>query len=165
MRTLRLAAFLLLLCVSAYAASPQVEAQTHDCDDTWTFSSSLEFAPGYWQPGWHTYEFAWSTFEGSDQRQMTFLATADAPLVKGQVQLRFWALVTADGPVTEINPAQDTVMQLSYVSMEDRLYAKNLRASLVLRVRWDGGEWVTVPAGPITKQCAYNNPGLFRRSW
>lgn len=138
------------------------------CGHQWTWSHTLEFPPGFWEAGFHQYDFLVSSPQGTSYYHWDFQAIEDAPLHQGQAILRYWVVTSADGPLTEVSPAQDTAMQLTWIWGPDELSRKEaeaFRASSALQVRWDGGEWVNVPAGPLTKGCAWDNPGHFQRSW
>ena len=168
MKALQLVSILLMASVLALAGFSQVTVEAKDCAQRWAWSHTVEFRPGFWQPGSHNYYFAWSAPNGDSYRHRTFNVTQDAPLHKGQVLLRFWVIESADGPITEINPAQDTAMQLTWIwapGEMTRQEAEAFRAATTLQVRWDSGEWVTVPAGPVANACATDNPGHFERSW
>ena len=161
----RLAFSLLLACMLLFAGFAPVGAEPSDNAKQWLFSHSLEFPPGFWEPGAHSYDFHLRA-DGVDYTfHVEFEVTDDAPLYKGQVQLRFGGLSTPEGGVTEINPAQDTVMQLTWLAGTDRQAAKAFRETSNLEISWDGGDWVDVPAGPLTKASAFFNPGKFKRSW
>ncbi len=137
----------------------------------WTSSYTLELPTGYWTPGWHSYDFALTDAEQTSFFHVDFQVTDAAPLHKGQVQLRFTALHSVDGVVSEINPAQDTVMQLTLIygnpdfTPGTREQAKAQRAAVTVQMRWDSGGWITVPSGPLTKLCAFANPGRLMRNW
>ena len=137
----------------------------------WTSSYSLELPAGYWTLGWHSYDFALTDAEQTSFFHVDFYVTDAAPLHKGQVQLRFLGMRSVDDVVTEINPAQDTVMQVTFVygnpdfTPGTREQAEAQRAAISVQVRWDGGGWITLPSGPLTKFCAVANPGRFMRSW
>lgn len=136
----------------------------------WTWNHSIEFPRGYWSDGSHWYQFylyrpdsLWDPPVVTRAQQ--FLVTPMAPLLKDQVQLRGLGLLSSQGVLHEIHPAQDTVMQLSWLSARPtRQEAKAWSESLVVMFRWDGGDWVVVPAGPVTSYCT-RNPGLFWRRW
>ena len=137
-------------------------AQSNDCAQTWTWSHSLEFPPGFWEAGPHNYDFHILSPYGEDNFHIEFQSTVDAPLYDSQVRLRLDALQPGD--LTEINPEQDTVLQLTFGFYQTREEAVTFRQATTFQARWDGGAWVDIPAGPITKTCAFLHSRL-HRSW
>jgi hypothetical protein len=137
----------------------------------WTSSYSLELSAGYWTPGWHSYDFDLTDAGQTSFYHIDFYVTDAAPLHKGQVQLRGLGMRSVDDEVTEINPAQDTVMQVTFVygnpdfTPGTREQAEAQRATLTVQVQLDSGGWIALPSGPLTKFCAVANPGRFMRSW
>ncbi len=167
MKTRLLAGLLIVFALAFWSFLP-AKVEANDCAQQWTWSHTLEFAPGFWEVGSHQQEFLWSSPEGTSYWQLEFQATEEAPLHQGQVFLRYWVITSADGSITETNPAQDTAMQLTWIWGRDemsRQEAEAFRTATTLQVRWDGGEWVDVPAGPLTNGCAWDNPAHFQRSW
>jgi hypothetical protein len=146
-----------LLLVSSTVAA----AESTGCAEGWTYSNSLEFAPGFWEVGPHAYDFHLVSPGGEANFHREFQSTMDAPLYKFQVQLHFSGL--QPGSLSEINPEQDTVLQLT-TGFSSKADAAATRAATVFQARWDGGEWVDLPAGPITKSCVFNN-GSLKRTW
>lgn len=141
-------------------------AKSKDCAQTWTWSHSLEFPPGFWEAGPHNYDFHILSPNGEGNFHIEFQSAVGTPLYDGQVQLRLSGLRwNQPDVITEINPGQDTVLQLSFVSSPTRAAAVDEREATTFQARWDGGAWVDVAAGPITKECARDNPGRFLRSW
>jgi hypothetical protein len=51
--------------------------------------------------------------------------------------------------LTEINPAQDTFMQVTIGPGMTKTEAVAYAQSAVIQFRWDGGAWVTVAPGPV----------------
>lgn len=164
MKTHLFARLLILFALAFLTSFPSgVEAQ--GCSHQWGWSHTLEFPPGFWEAGAHEYEFLWSAPSGNENCHVEFQASAEVPRRKGQVILRFWGLTSVEGVVEEINPAQDTALQLTWLASPPRAEAADSRLATTLQVHWDGGEWVDVPAGPLTNWCAYDNPAHFMRSW
>ncbi len=168
MKALRFAtSALLALALSLLSAAP-VAAQGNDCATTWVHSHSLELPPGFWSSGSHNYEIAGSESGVPFSFYREFLVTNAAPLIRGQAYLRFVGVATSQGPVTEINPAQDTVMQITFLYSDPvlaRPQAEASRAATTVQMRWDGGSWISVAPGPLMKLCTFDNPGHFLRSW
>jgi hypothetical protein len=165
----RLFVGLLIIVTFVSAWFSPLEVKASDCGHSWSWNFTLEFPPGFWKAGPHQYNFHITTEEGVEVfRHREFQATENAPLYRGQVFLRTPYLLSVDGQVTEINPAQDTAMQLTWYTNPDefsRKEAEALRDATALQVSWDNGEWVDVPAGPLTKFCAFYKPSHFQRSW
>jgi hypothetical protein len=85
----------------------------------------------------------------------------------GQVLMRFWGLLSGEGPISSIHPDQDTTMQVSWAYAED-MSMKEMKAErdgITVEFRWDGGDYTVVPAGPIRSYCAVLNNGNFMRTW
>lgn len=141
-----------------------VQADPPDCVGLFVHSHTVDFEPGDWTPGFHTYDIRTTLPDGTVSTfSVTFEVTSAAPLHQGVVELRFYGLVSIDGPVTEIHPEQDTVMELSWLYEEDMTPPERLafRDGLVVEFQWDGGGFFTVPAGPIVSYCTFDNPGRF----
>jgi hypothetical protein len=165
MKARLLLGLLLIFALCLVSFSP-TRAEKPICAESWTFSFTLEFAPGYWEVGSHQVEFLESNPWGSAVYSREFQVTEQAPLHKGQVIIRaFGNPTSADGSISEFNPAQDTAMQITYFGGTDRKVSESFRAAATLQLSWDGGEWVDVPAGPLTKACAFDNPAHFLRTW
>jgi hypothetical protein len=165
MKTIRILAILILTCMLVFASYVIVSADDNSCRDLWGFSYSLEFPPGYWSTGWHNYEFELTDPNGTEYTYLDFQVTEEADLVRGQVYLRFWTLRSAEGLLTEINPLQDTVMQVSWGPGLSYTEMKDFRSGTAVEVRWDGGDWISLEAGPLMNWCGYENNGHFLRSW
>ena len=168
MKVIRVTASLLIVLVIGFSAVYIVGATDNDCKNSWGFSSSLEFEPGYWTPGDHNYEmkidagpispfYVYNEFKVTDSENQ----------LKGQVQFRFNGLRSIDGYITQIHPSQDTVMQFAWKGDEgeSRDEIVDIQSQTIVQFRWDGGDWVTVYPGPVTSFCALDNPGKFMRSW
>jgi len=163
--------FLIVLAVSAMTVTPVVAdapiCQNQEYD--FVHSHTLEFVPGAWSVGTHTYQLR-VTYPNSivlELGPVNFNVEENAPMYTGQVFLRFFGLTWLEGTTLSIHPDQDTLMQLSW-AYEDYLTAKERKAiqeALVVEFMWDGGEYVTVPAGPIMSYCSAFNHGYFTRVW
>jgi hypothetical protein len=160
----------LLLAVMLAAAIGPAQAAPPACLGQYTYQFTLDFVPGDWDAGSHTYVFEyWHPDMGSGSFTSSFMVEETAPLHRGEVELRFYGLVSIDGvldPPT-IHPDQDTVMQLGWATDEE-LTRQDLvedRTETTVQFIWDGGEAVEVEAGPITSLCAFDNPGRFLRDY
>jgi hypothetical protein len=125
----------------------------------------MELRPGFWDVGLHEYDFRISSVEGDAYFHIEFTVTESAPLHNQQVLLRLSGLHSADGQIPHINPDQDTALQLSWLIGQDRQEAEEFRDTEKLEVRLDSGDWIDVAAGPLTKDCARDNPARFQRNW
>ena len=121
MKGLRITIGILISSVIFFVAISIAGAQENECADDWVFSYSIEFDPGYWSIGDHNYEisvisgpYAGATWSNE------FEVKEQAVLIDGQVQLRVGGLISIDGPQTIINPAQDTIMQVTWALFESR---------------------------------------------
>lgn len=156
--TILLAVFLALVIFTPVQADPPA------CLGQFVHSYSVEFEPGYWTPGFHTYDFRTTLPDGTvNAFSVTFEVTTAAPLHQGHVELRLFGLISIDGPVTEIHPDQETVMELSWLHEEGLTPAERqaVRDALLEEFQWDGGGFVAIPAGPIVSYCTFENPGRF----
>jgi hypothetical protein len=158
--------YLLLAAVLALTTLVPAAAKENDCHNYWHFSHTLEIDSGFWSAGDHYYEFMIAYSDGSTT--YTYLdmpVNPDADLYKGQVYLRYWALLYQDMMLPAVHPDQDTVFQISWPTFESSAEAKAFAQTVEVYVSWDGGEWIIVPQGPVTSNCAFNNPGHNMRSW
>lgn len=170
MKIVRLALMLLLVCTFSFVGFYEVLAGDKSCAQDWAFSFTLDLRPDFWSIGSHNY-----TLEVTDEYgtyppfEIDFDVTGDASLYDRQVFLRWYGLVAPQWTsITEINPSQDTVFQVTWVFPTDwtRIEAGEFKTGTATRVKWDGGEWVDIPAGPIVNTCSGGlNPSLFQRSW
>ncbi len=125
-----------------------------------TYSYTLEFPPGYWSLGEHTYTIY--LLETDEEFTNTFTVDASAPLVDGQVRLGFAGL----SPIAVINPAQDTFMQ--YTLLWPTVYRPLLdyyHDNDTVTFSWDGSEPLRILAGPITNACTVYNPAFLKRTY
>jgi len=161
----------LVLILCTMTVTPAL-ADKPDCQDQpfdFVHSHTLEFGPGAWSVGMHEY---WMRITDPNSSVLElgpayFNVDENAPMYAGQVFLRFFGLAGLEGPTVSIHPEQDTVMQLSW-AYEDYLTAKereSVREAITVEFMWDGGEYVTVPAGPIMSMCSFFNHGYFLRTW
>jgi hypothetical protein len=155
--------FVVLLALLLFAP---VQAEAPACAGLWVHSHTLAFAPGAWSPGAHTYQIRITNPDGAvNTFPFTFEVTSEALLHRGVVELRFYGLLSIDGPVTEmaIHPQQDTVMELSWLHEEGLTQAERqaVRDALLVEFQWDDGAFVSIPAGPIMSYCTFDNPGRF----
>jgi hypothetical protein len=166
MKGLRITIGFLIASVIFFVAISIAGAQENECAGYWTFSYSFEFDPGYWTVGDHNYDISVISgpFTGATWSN-EFEVAEPATLIDGQVQLRVFGLISMDGPQTVINPAQDTIMQVTWAFFESRNEANDLRSATTVVFRWDDGDWVNVLPSPVTSLCAWDNPGRFLRSW
>jgi hypothetical protein len=166
MKVIRISASLLIVLVIGFSAINIVGAKDNGCENKYPFNFTLEFEPGYWTPGSHSYEMKITTGPFSpDEYYNEFEATVDVSPIKGQVQLRPLGLTSIDGDITKIHPSQDTVMQATWGAIQQsRKEMVEIRSQTIMQFRWDGGDWVTVYPGPVTSYCA-SDIGNFMRSW
>jgi len=163
--------FMIVLTLSAMTVTPAL-ADKPDCQDQpfdFVHSHSLEFSPGAWSVGSHEYRMRISYLDSTlaELGPVYFNAEENAPLYAGQVFLRFFGLAGLEGTAPSVHPDQDTVMQLSWI-YDEHLTAKErdaIHEALNIEFMWDGGEYVTVPAGPIMSYCSVFNHGYFFRVW
>jgi len=172
MKSLKIGGILLIILAlsamianSVMADAPYCQNQSYD----FVHSHTLEFSPGAWSFGSHEYWTRVTNPDSSVQEfgPVYFSVDENAPIYTGQVFLRFFGLTGLEGPTISIHPDQDTAMQLSWVYEKD-LTARERNAfqeDLVVEFKWDGGAYVTVPAGPIMSLCTEFNHGFFFRTW
>jgi hypothetical protein len=165
MKLLRISIGVGFACLALLLAVAPAAAE-NTCDEGWTFSQSLELDPYFWSLGSHVYQFHAVNSAGDTYTAPVWFDVTDfAELFKSQVYLRFLRLNSENGAVTEIQPAQDTVFQFTWLMGPDRQVAEAFRDSASTWVSWDDGEWILLKNGPLTKQCAFNNEGHYPRSW
>lgn len=163
---------LIMLALSGLIVSP-VLAQKPGCQDSpynFVLTYTLEFDTDDWSPGPHSYQMKVITLDSPFELELDpvyFVVSESASLYQGQVFLRFFGLTWIDGATFTIHPDQDTVMQLSF-ALEEYLTVKDreaFRDSIAIAFKWDNGEYITIPAGPITSICSVDNKGNFLRTW
>lgn len=162
-----LIASLTLLLLTAFPALADKACQ--DVPYDFVHSHTLEFSPGDWSTGTHTYQTRVTLPDGSvvEFDPVTFEVADGSPLITGQVLLRYWGLLSREGPTLSIHPDQDTAMQISWTYELDMSMAdmKTERDGIIVEFRWDGGDYMVVTAGPIRSYCAVLNNGNFMRAW
>jgi hypothetical protein len=146
----------------------QVLAQENECAQAWVFTYNLDLPHGYWTEDYHDY-YMEITIDGNPiEFSVGFDVTNAAPLYRGQVTLRWGGLKTAPmwTDISEINPSQNTVFQVAFdgVGTSHQESVERQKGTAV-RIKWDDGDWVDLPKGPVVKACSFYNPSLFQRSW
>lgn len=134
----------------------------------WSVLYTIQFPPAYWTAGPHENDLNVDDSSVSTFTAFYFNSTPDAPLYPGQVRLGFWGIhSSSQAGLTEINPAQDSFMQVTMNGFLSRQDAVAYAQSAAIQFRWDGGDWVTVEPGPIN--CAPNawsgQTGYYMRIW
>src|SRR5574341_357696 len=169
MKKFRLVSLLFAFFLAFAVFTPIPAAAKSDCQKNgWEVLYTLEFPPGYWTAGQHENDLSVVDESGTSLVSFTFQSTEDAPLYPGQVRIGFWGIHAIDvGGLDEINPAQDSFMQLSQTDFASRENAQASADSAVVQFSWDGGDWVTIAPGPVT--CAPNawsgQKGYYHRHW
>lgn len=151
---------------------PQAVAAANDCTHFWANADTIEFKPGFWTVGTHTYQYKIIDPSGTFLFPLNqFQVDNNALLLDGQVLLRLVGLRSSQGAVTTINPAQDTAGLVLNIYTDDsdnplsRKDAEAAAAQTIVQISWDGGPWITLNAGPLKSSCALMNGGFFERSW
>ena len=138
------------------------------CKGTFAFSYTREYKPGDWALGAHEYQI--KVYEPISEEWWTnppmyFNVAEEAPLIDGQVNFRGSGVETKEGTVVQINPDQDSVMQLTFINIFERDLGEQFRESVEVEFSVDNGEFEAISPGPLTAECGWNNPGRFNRSW
>jgi len=130
------------------------------CNEYKSYNFTLEFPPGYWENGLHTYTMEWSIPDYGYYEEHTYEFTVDesGPLYKDQVRFG-WI-----GPRLDIiNPAQDTFMQItSWIASDLVMYLEEERENSTVTFSWDGGDPVEIQPSAITNFCGFDNAFLQR---
>lgn len=155
-----------MIATSVMADAPYCKNQSYD----FVHSHTLEFSPGAWSVGTHEYWMRIAYNPGSFEKEigpLYFNVDENASLYPGQVFVRFFGLTWLEGATLSIHPDQDTVMQLSWVYEKDMTARERnaFQEDLIVEFKWDGGAYVTVPAGPVISLCTEFNHGFFFRTW
>jgi hypothetical protein len=152
--------------------------------------SILQFGPGYWGVGDHTYSIqyysTWCTCANETDGPFTFTVDPLAPLYAGNVflpnqspDLWGYGIYSEAGPVPSntINRAQGTFFWAGWTfdmtgasGPPDTIAGiKTFLAESSISYRFDGGPWVLAPQSPITNISAYGfvkkGGGFFHRTW
>jgi hypothetical protein len=169
----RFAVAVVLIASSLMAGSSAAVAAPADCEGRWFWSSTLDLAQGFWSEGWHRYQLRGS-FDGAvvfTPGPVFFRVTPEAPVYRGQAQLRFYAVrVYVDGSAMEVgqlSPEQDTYVQVSDDLRGSKRDADAFAARQTFEVTWDGGAWTAMPRGPVLSFCAFDplRLGVWERQW
>jgi hypothetical protein len=169
----RLAFVVVLISAALQAGSSPAFAEPPDCQGHWFWSHNLDLPQGFWSEGSHTYQMR-SAINGTvvfTADPISFRVTPEAPTYPGQAQLRFYAVrVYAEGAalqVDQLNPQQDTYMQVSDDLRGSKAEADGFAASEKDEVMWDGGGWTAMTRGPVLSVCAFDplRLGIWERQW
>jgi hypothetical protein len=163
-----------LLLAASLAASPSPAlAAPPECHDDWLWSYSLDLPQGFWSEDGHFY-FIRGKVDGAvvfTPPFIGFIVTPNAPLYQGQARLRFFAILAlSDGAIVGtrfLNPAQDTVFQVSDDLVGTKAEADAFAARETIEVSWDGGAWVELRRSPVISLCSFDplKVGLWERQW
>ena len=162
-----------LIAGSFQATSSPALADPPDCHGHWFWSYNLELPRGFWPEGWHRYQLR-GAFNGAvvfTPEPVFFNVAPEAPTYQGQAQLRFYAVrVYVDGAavqVSQLNPAQDTYVQVIDDVRGSKTDADAYAASETFEVTWDDGAWTAMPRGPVLSVCAFDpvRLGVWERQW
>jgi len=138
------------------------------CKERWVFSFTLEFKSGDWSLGPHAYDIRSTADSETENSHRDFTVDAATPLVPGHVRLGPFGLQDSRGFVNAINPAEDTVMQITWAFERATTTHQEMvaiaDASFAL-FRWDGGPWVTPERSPVTSSCALEGDGKWFRNF
>lgn len=172
MKILKFTTILLVVIALSLLSFFQVLAQDENCDNDWYINFNQELLPGYWTPGEHSYTFELTDQDlGTEEYTIYFEVSESAPIYDGQVMLRFTGPKTFPRftHVDEINPLQDTVFQVSWVSFDStRNEAIEFFSEygVAARIRWDGVDYITMKSGPLMNGCDFQDDSvLFFRHW
>ena len=169
----RLVFVVALISGTLQAGSSPALADPPDCQGRWFWSYNLDLPQGFWSEGWHRYQMR-SAINGTvvfTPDPIFFRVTPEAPTYQGQGQLRFYAVrVYVDGAalqVGQLNPAQDTYMQVSDDLRGSKSDADGFAANETVEVTWDDGGWTAMPRGPVLSFCAFDplRLGIWERQW
>jgi hypothetical protein len=189
-RSLSLAAAVAVL-TGALAFPSAVSATSGNGYSGWMISAAtINFDPGYWAPGVHTYSIHYFATECDCDWIMgpyTFTVTKDAPLYPGNVLLPWqdtwggaiWASGWLEVPGNTINVAQGTFFWGAWTAdmtgasgpPDTVPEAKAFLAGASISWSWDGGDWIVGHQGPITNECANMvdctspSSAFFHRTW
>lgn len=163
-------ALMVLLVTLLGAASPAAAAW--DCGpyaSYWGVHFTKELPAGYWSTGAHSYTYAIynpATYN-YDYYTQNFKADPVEPIYTGQAFLRFHGVMTNAGRVARIDPAQDTLFQVTYVLDPDYATAMSMRSTYAVWVRWDTGSWIQLPPSKLMKWCEISPeaPWHWTRIW
>lgn len=170
----RLAMFTLALMVlmMTLLGTAKPASASWDCEGLYGWYGihfTKELPAGYWAAGTHNYEYylhdssvgTWDYFIES------FNSDPAAPLYSGQAFLRYHSVRTSAGTVTSINPAQDTLFQVTYLLSDDYAVAEAIRSTLYVWLRWDGGSWIELQPSRMLKWCdiSPDAPHHWTRIW
>jgi hypothetical protein len=169
MKKLKFVSLLIVFFLVAAVLIPTPAAAKSDCQQNgWEVLYTLQFPPAYWTAGQHENDLKVVDESGTTLVSFIFQSTEDSPIYPGQVRLGFWGIHSIDiAGLDEINPAQDTFMQVSQTNFVSREDAQAYADSAVVQFSWDGGDWVTISPGPVN--CAPNawsgQKGYYHRKW
>lgn len=157
MKKFKLACLFVAFSFGVAAFAPISAAAKSACQTNgWEVLYTLDFPPAYWVAGPHENDLKVVDSSGTSLTSHPFQSTYDAPLYAGQVRIGFFGIRWRDiGGLGEINPAQDSFMQVTF-GFATREEARAYADSTIVQFSWDGGEWIDIPPRPVN--CA---PGAF----
>ena len=131
----------------------------NQCSELKSFNWTLEFPPGYWTTGMHTYTIIWEIPGVSyDVYNNEFYVDQEAPLYPYNVRMGLYGL-----SMNPFNPAQGTFMQITeWVASSLAFLLEYDQANSIVSFSWDGGDPVEIQPSPMTNFCGWDNAYLVR---
>ena len=164
----------ILVVTAQLVATGQARAESPDCQGHWVWSYTLDRPQGSWSEDGHFY-IVRGKIDGTvvfTPPFVGFIMTATAPIYEGQARLRFFNIFAfSDGVVVGtrfLNPAQDTVFQVTDDFVGTKREADAYAARETIEVTWDAvDQWVELHRWPVLSFCSFDTlrVGTWERQW